>query len=63
HPLIQAVLTAVRGINGVHNVDVFVGNSISDSWSMRRDPAAFVTHCSTPLVIVYLFGTHSVTYD
>lgn len=62
-PLVQTVLRAVRGINGVHNVDVFAGASIHDTWRLRRDPGALLTHCSTPLVIFYLFGTHSVTYD
>ena len=58
HILIQTMKIAFEPF--VSEVYVFAGSDISDSWHLNR---SVVGVCNTPLVIMYLFGTHHVNYD
>lgn len=56
--LIQKIKSAFEG--EAKHVYVSAGNSISDTWYLKRD---WDGTCNPPLIFVYLFGTHNVNYD
>lgn len=57
-PLIAKFITYFNGLPG--SLDVFVGNSIHDTFKLRRS-SAFV--CNTPVIFFYLFGTNNCNFD
>lgn len=60
------LIQTVREIAGDlgHDVDVFCGHDIHDTWSLVRSPVPLPTMvCNSPVVYIYLLGTINVNFD
>ena len=58
HLLTQTMKAAFEPL--AHKVYVHAGSQIHNSWHLRRSDVGV---CNSPLVIMYLFGTHNVKYE
>ena len=51
----------IKKMKGAFNTNfVYAGHTIHDSWHLRRSD--FIV-CNTPIIILYIMGTHNVSYN
>ncbi len=60
-PLPNLIVNTLLGLAGPGHVFAHYGRVINDHWNLKRAPWGIP--CSTPLDIIYLFGTNNVTYN